>query len=756
MSLFRKYGVFIIIISAMLLLGCASLKQFFPGGNQTASACINENNTCGYGTVPPNTIVNTSDFYGKCCEGYACVEGSCRKITEKCAGKGQFCGYGPTALAHPDNMTYYGECCDGECTNGYCKVPCKTSGSCSSNSDCCSGFECRNGQCKQPCKPSGSCSSNSDCCQGYYCNQSMQCAKPCLTSGNCSLNSDCCGGYFCAGSICIPEPQPKIERCIEHRGACNDSSQCCSGLSCVNGVCTNSSCKWATECTHTTECCTGLYCSQTGICGIEKCVELNGSCNTTANCCFDGKCENSTCIARTCASLNESCTSLNCCSGLTCMNYKCVNPCKISGTCFRDSDCCSGYYCNPYGACAKVANCVFENANCTNSSQCCSGLQCNNGQCTKPCKQFGTCASNAECCAGYLCNQSMQCSAQTTQSNYDLCERQCTALGYNDWFCDPETSCGMYGAHLTSGDDGCPTPYDDWDYPNNDYCCCANHTQYNCNSACQSSGYNNGWGTVANGAACGQVDGVIPVDGAVCCCYNIPQQPVQQTCTNTFPSCTGTCISGFCYLEGTFCGCGTYNNSLCVSMCSNFNYSGGRQVHNPGACSQSETYLHGCCCTGQPRWYCCSTNPYSCYQAACPPFSNQISGPYSTQQNCQNNCTQVPQGPCFPICVTQLGFDTGRNVTSFSQCTLSESWRQSGLTLCCCGLNGPMTSAKCQQMATARTLSNPVGHTIYGYYSPSINSTQCRDYGINSCGARGRVCPIWVVEYNDCCLYECA
>lgn len=511
MKLFWKIPI---IILAILFLGCTYQQ---PSGNQTTGPlCIGENQLCGYGTVNPIAITpNQSQFYGKCCEGYACVEGYCKKAIENCVGKGYFCGYGPTNLVHLDNLTYYGECCEGDCQNGRCKALCKTSGSCNNSAECCSGLECMNGKCRTPCKTSGSCTDNLDCCSGYYCNASMQCAKVCMTSGPCTKNSDCCSGYFCGPNTqCIPEP-----KCLEHRAQCNNTNQCCAGLTCVDGTCANTTCKWGTACNSTAECCTGLYCGQTGLCSVQHCNEIGGFCNTTDDCCLNRKCENNTCVNRTCASINESCTSISCCSGLTCMNYKCANPCKISGICFKDSDCCSGYYCNPNGNCAKTATCVFEYGNCTNSSQCCSGLECYAGICSKPCKHTGPCASNAECCAGFFCNATMQCALQPTQSNYDLCERKCAEIGYNGWFCDPGTDCGMWGAHLTTGDAGCPTAYHDWDYPNNEYCCCENHTQYDCSSACITSGYANGWGTVSNPSKCGQANEAIPVDGAVCCCY---------------------------------------------------------------------------------------------------------------------------------------------------------------------------------------------------------------------------------------------
>ncbi|NYZ78568.1 hypothetical protein H0N99_00295 [Candidatus Micrarchaeota archaeon] len=117
------------------------------------------------------------------------------------------------------------------------------------------------------------------------------------------------------------------------------------------------------------------------------------------------------------------------------MDDTCVRSCKKSGVCFRDSDCCSGYYCNPYGACASIPSCVFENGDCTKNS-CCSGLTCNNGLCTKHCKQSGPCSRNADCCEEYLCNQNMQCASelplieQSCEDTYPNCVGICYEGGW--------------------------------------------------------------------------------------------------------------------------------------------------------------------------------------------------------------------------------------------------------------------------------------------------------------------------------------
>jgi len=594
----KSYRLVIALIAAIILLGCTQIQQYIQMGNQTNQTCAQQNQSCGYGTASPTSLSLNQTFYGKCCEGYACVEGYCRKATENCTGKGQLCAYGPTNLAHPDNLTYYGECCEGQCVNGYCKSQCKTSGSCTSASDCCSGFECRQGQCRQPCKSSGSCSSNSDCCSGYYCNQSMQCAKPCQTSGNCTLNSDCCSGYFCGQNLtCTPEP-----KCVGYRMPCNSSWQCCSSFTCINGICSNSSCNWGAACNDTSECCLGLYCGQSGICNAQRCMEIGGLCNTTNDCCLGRKCANATCVNRTCASLNESCSSLSCCSGLTCLNYNCVSPCKITGTCFTDSDCCSGYFCHPAGYCAKPT-CTYEYANCTNSSQCCSGLDCNNGQCTKHCKHSGPCASNAECCVGYYCDSNNTCvlqpSSLTCANSYPTCTGSCTS-----------GSCYNIGTGS---------------------CVCGAYTDSSCTSLCSIS-YSAGR-KVHSASEC--IQGETYLQGCCCsggaqpqlnwfCCHN---DVIGYTCSQSACPPTSLLISGPYTSQGSCSsncsapqGQCSVSTPLCGSECSMYHQSQ-LSVCGSGSCPSGYTQL-----TGNAS---CANNP-PCDRCCC-----QTNGVLYTQQTCQ-------------------------------------------------------------------------------------------------------------------------
>ena len=533
-----------VIALAVLFMGCTSQQLLNPPsnqseGNQTPSgvSCILENNLCGYGTAAVNTlVVNQSHFYGRCCQGFACVNGYCRKSGEQCVASNQLCGYGPINLAHYDTPTYYGECCEADCVDGYCKPTCKTSGSCSNSSNCCSGYECREGQCRTPCKTTGSCSNNTDCCTGYNCSNN-QCTKMCKSWGTCATNIDCCSGYYCGSNMnCMLEPT-----CVPHRGSCNSTNRCCTGLSCVDGACTNESCKWGIACNSTLECCTGLYCGQTGICNIQHCTEIGSSCNKTDDCCVNNKCENSTCVQRTCTSLNESCTSLSCCSGLTCMNYKCQVPCKISGVCFKDSDCCGGYYCSPAGYCAKQPTCTLESGSCLNDSDCCAHLMCNGGTCTKPCKKIGTCNSNADCCVGFFCNVTMQCAQQPTEqpttlscaSTYPTCAGACTS---------------------------------DWCYATTNGCACGAVTNSSCLSLCGQYYYAFGR-RVHIAAECSAQETYMQG----CCCSQVPPPPPPTNwycCRN--PIGNNMCWSGSCPLGytqqggyfGTLASCQAYCNNI--------------------------------------------------------------------------------------------------------------------------------------------------------------------------------------------------
>jgi hypothetical protein len=587
----KFFGKFLVSVAALaiLLMGCTlpQLNQSGqPGGNQTPPGpCIQQDQLCGYGSGSPASLIpNQSQFYGKCCQGLACVNGSCKPPNEGCAGSDQFCGYGPTNLARYDSPTYYGECCQGECVNGYCKQPCKTSGTCSASSECCSGRECREGKCIQPCRTTGSCSINSDCCADYYC-QNGVCAKQCKTSGSCSANADCCSGYFCGPNLqCIPEP-----RCVEHRGSCNNTWQCCSGLTCTNGICSNESCKWGTACNDTSECCTGLYCGQNAICGIQRCNELGGVCNTTDECCFGRRCTNNTCVNWTCSSLNESCAFFSCCSGLTCMNGRCSTPCKSSGTCMRDSECCSNYYCSPMGYCVARANCAYEFASCNNNTLCCSGLQCISGKCSQPCKITGPCESNAECCAGYFCNQSLQCALQPQAPPTTLtCGQICAGYeGYqnmsvvNQVFHEQtnEANCNAYAKNQCA-------------YPNSTVtsgCCCwkCSNKEY-CNATCKNLGYDYSSGMVSNPNQCPQgTDGYTIESNGFCCCFRQELPPPTPQCTIGTSNCSMACLMVY----------GTQTSVCGASSCP----SGYTQLIGEVSCSQNPP-CDRCCCqmTGEP------------------------------------------------------------------------------------------------------------------------------------------------------------
>src|SRR6266516_2204766 len=83
-------------------------------------------------------------------------------------------------------------------------------GSCSSDSDCCSGLTCQSGECRpSKCQQKGgSCASDSDCCSGLVCSSGV-CTAPttpkCQPKGGpCASDSDCCSGQICRGGVCGP------------------------------------------------------------------------------------------------------------------------------------------------------------------------------------------------------------------------------------------------------------------------------------------------------------------------------------------------------------------------------------------------------------------------------------------------------------------------------------------------------------------------------------------------------------------------
>jgi hypothetical protein len=164
------------------------------------------------------------------------------------------------------------QCCSGNCSGGKCaacppgQVLC-SNGSCVSNScptgqtfnsstcqcECPSGqVLCSNGSCGLP--NGGTCTADTQCCSGTIC-ANGECCTPNFSSqtnpGACTADSECCSG------ICNP-PEGTLTTgfcffCRALRGSCAAGEECCRG-ECRGGTCCGTG---TTRCDTDADCCTG-------------------------------------------------------------------------------------------------------------------------------------------------------------------------------------------------------------------------------------------------------------------------------------------------------------------------------------------------------------------------------------------------------------------------------------------------------------------------------------------------------------------
>lgn len=85
--------------------------------------------------------------------------------------------------------------------------------------------------------------------------------------------------------------------------------------------------------------------------------------------------------AQTCAGIQESCETLDCCEGYGCNeNFICIAAAEcaeLGGGCLTHEQCCQGYFCDETGTCIAGAACSGFGAGCESDDDCCDDLVCN-------------------------------------------------------------------------------------------------------------------------------------------------------------------------------------------------------------------------------------------------------------------------------------------------------------------------------------------------------------------------------------------
>ena len=262
---------------------------------------------------------NSADKTATVCKPTGCSTGSCAGLAECCVGL--TCHHSSNGtldythgLCDPDSCVTAGHACTAQascCTTSTCRSggpaasgtcgvgTCATSGTCSSQSDCCYNYLCHagsqvggsptNGVCSgYSCNSNGSyCSVDTDCCVGNVCDVTGHCAARCSVSGS---NPDYTGYNCCPGLEIQWDAQNGAPLCkpaghIANGMRCDGSEPCASPYSCYDyggsytagwcaamincGTCSNNNC-----------CLLGDTCRQGGSCATGRCGNThNGVCS---------------------------------------------------------------------------------------------------------------------------------------------------------------------------------------------------------------------------------------------------------------------------------------------------------------------------------------------------------------------------------------------------------------------------------------------------------------------------------------------
>lgn len=116
----------------------------------------------------------------------------------------------------------------------------------------------------------------------------------------------------------ISKPKSKDDRCL-------DDSDCIKGLSCIGKVCSDKCKATGSDCNATTDTCCGANGTCVGNICID-CVSSSGSCTKDSDCCSGNYCDNTsktctkqaTCSQTTCNQLSDCCTGYNSCFNSNC------------------------------------------------------------------------------------------------------------------------------------------------------------------------------------------------------------------------------------------------------------------------------------------------------------------------------------------------------------------------------------------------------------------------------------------------------
>lgn len=380
--------------------------------------------------------------------------GKCKAVTgaplatrTACGGTGVCKGYcdgiNGKACAFPDSTSI---CTPASCTDGKATTAsvCNGSGACTTPAT----SQCPSNLCGADGKCSGSCTTTS-CPAGTYCDSTGTCAKTLELGASCSSGTQCASGFCVDGVCCNGKCDGQCQSCkatgsvgtcktiqgapVSPRAACGgtgkctaqcdgtnaaactypDSSTVCTPASCTAGkVTTASVCNGSGNCTaSTTNACPSNLCAADGVSCAESCTSTScsagsycgagGACTPTIDdgkpCSGDIQCTHGHCVSGICCA--TTCGTCRSCATGVCNLLPVATPCTIgttAGVCDNTGTC---------NACSPGASCTTGiNIECQTGA-----IDCTTGQpvCRATNKAPGTaCGAGPSCVGGYSTAQS--------------------------------------------------------------------------------------------------------------------------------------------------------------------------------------------------------------------------------------------------------------------------------------------------------------------------------------------------------------
>ncbi len=344
------------------------------GNMLTASDC-DGNGNCAVGTpyaCPGNLIcasatscLSTCAHDTDCANGYFCSSGTCTMMLSN----GASCSANADCVSNLCGLAGTGRCCASACdtTDLVCgATACDDTGACSypSNSTSCAPPVCAgNTLTISDCDGAGTCVA----AQPAVCASNLNCADDrmsCLTS--CTTSTDCVSGFWCSNSACVPVLQPGYP--------CTENDSCNSGVCGLNGSgnCCYASCTTGDPTCGATACDSNGLCSYPSVgtsCGPTSCI---GSSLSSSSCNGDGTCvaSNTACAnnllcndtetaCNTTCTLNTDCagTNANFCdtsTGACCAAMTAGGTLNVDNSGGSDANACCGY--GSAGACQTLTH----------------------------------------------------------------------------------------------------------------------------------------------------------------------------------------------------------------------------------------------------------------------------------------------------------------------------------------------------------------------------------------------------------------